>query len=108
MIDKEIVINKNTEALAREGCLILNAIRDRGRRDQDVAIWIERKNFEVIRKLMDELDEEAFQEFVAKAGDKAPWLQPNDHDERPGDICCMRSVGRLCYEHNPKNYFEKK
>jgi hypothetical protein len=65
-IDKEVIINKDTEALARNGCLILNAIRDRARRDKDVAIWIERKNFDVIRKLMDELDAEALQESIEK------------------------------------------
>ena len=106
-IDKEVIINKDTEALARNGCLILNAIRDRGRRDKDVAIWIERKNFDVIRKLMDELDEEAFQEFKAKTVAK-PWLEPNDHGEQPGDICCKRACGEFCYEHDTRNYFEKK
>ena len=57
---------------------------------------------------MDELDEEAFQEFVAKAGEKAPWLQPDKEGAVPGDLCCMRSVAGRCYTHNPKNYFEKK
>jgi hypothetical protein len=35
---------------------------------------------------------------------EAPWDQPNDNGEKPGDICCQRSTGGRCYEHNPENY----
>ena len=34
----------------------------------------------------------------------APWNQPNDNGENPGDICCQRASGDRCYEHNFRNY----
>jgi hypothetical protein len=38
-------------------------------------------------------------------GDKSkPWNQKNESGEGPGDICCMRSCGGVCYEHNPESY----
>lgn len=39
-----------------------------------------------------------------QAGTAKPWLEPNNHGEKPGDICCQRSAGEYCYEHDPKNY----
>jgi len=33
-----------------------------------------------------------------------PWKEPNSHGERPGDICCLRACGGVCYEHDPLNY----
>lgn len=32
-----------------------------------------------------------------------PWKQPNDYGEWPGGICCQRSTGGRCFEHNPAN-----
>lgn len=33
-----------------------------------------------------------------------PWAMPNEHGERPGDICCQRATGSKCYEHDPANW----
>lgn len=33
-----------------------------------------------------------------------PWQKPNEHGENPGDICCQRAAGGVCYEHNKNNY----
>lgn len=33
-----------------------------------------------------------------------PWTQPNEHGEKPGDICCLRAAGGVCYEHDERNY----
>jgi hypothetical protein len=41
---------------------------------------------------------------VDLADPKAPWNQPNEHGELPGDICCQRAVGKYCYEHDHRNY----
>lgn len=35
-----------------------------------------------------------------------PWEQPNEHGEMPGEICCQRSAGEFCYEHDRDNYPE--
>lgn len=42
--------------------------------------------------------------FVEQVQQKKPWLEANGYGERPGDICCQRACGRLCYEHNASNY----
>jgi hypothetical protein len=33
-----------------------------------------------------------------------PWKKANSSGELPGDICCLRACGGVCYEHNPFNY----
>ena len=33
-----------------------------------------------------------------------PWEEPNEHGEYPGDICCQRSMGGVCHEHDQRNY----
>lgn len=37
-----------------------------------------------------------------------PWEQPNKYGDLPGGLCCMRSVGGKCFEHNPVNYLNYK
>lgn len=32
------------------------------------------------------------------------WLRPNDQGEAPGGLCCQRSAGRACGDHDPDNY----
>jgi len=32
------------------------------------------------------------------------WEKPNENGEKPGDICCLRASGGVCYDHDPKNY----
>ena len=39
-----------------------------------------------------------------KQNPNAPWNQPTEYGERPGDICCMRACGGKCYEHDHQNY----
>ena len=35
---------------------------------------------------------------------KAPWNQPSDRNEMPGDYCCQRATGKYCYDHDHRNY----
>ncbi len=35
-----------------------------------------------------------------------PWERPTEDGELPGELCCQRSVGGRCYDHNPANYEE--
>lgn len=43
-------------------------------------------------------------QMFEKCDPKAPWNQPNEGGDLPGEICCMRAVGGRCYEHSPENY----
>jgi len=35
-----------------------------------------------------------------------PWEQPTEDGMFPGSICCMRSCGKYCWDHDPENYPE--
>lgn len=46
----------------------------------------------------------AADQHAEKSHVEKPWRLPNDHGEYPGDICCQRSGGKFCYDHDKKNY----
>jgi hypothetical protein len=35
-----------------------------------------------------------------------PWGKENEDGQLPGDICCQRAGGGVCYEHDPSSYPE--
>ena len=37
------------------------------------------------------------------SGDR-PWDQENERGEKPGSICCLRSMAERCYEHTEGNW----
>ncbi len=104
---KSAKIGRGIMANVQDKSLVLSMVTD-AYANRSAAIWIDRKHFGVLRRMMDEIDEAAFQEFLDKAGPDAPWLQPSENGERPGDICCLRATGKFCYEHDPRNYFDFK
>jgi len=48
--------------------------------------------------------EEANAKAQRRKDAERPWNQPNERGEGPGDICCQRSMGGCCHEHNPANH----
>ena len=45
-----------------------------------------------------------YEKLLTKPG--SPWNKRNKYREGPGDICCQRSCGKRCTEHDPASYLD--
>lgn len=45
--------------------------------------------------------------YNAEYDERDPWELPNEYGEMPGGICCQRSVGKFCYDHDKNNYVKE-